>query len=73
MVGREDVNIIESSKSKLDAIMNVLNALTIKTIKIYGFFVRFHSNTRYIIVQLVVQPSSKTSKSKEVAIATIEA
>jgi len=38
MATREDVNIIDSLESKLDAIMNAFNALAIKTTKIEGFF-----------------------------------
>ena len=68
MAGGEDVNMIESSKSKLDNIMNALNALTIRTTKIEGFFAKIHGDTRSGAPQPTVQPSSHASASKEVVI-----
>lgn len=38
MIEGEDVNMVESSKSKLDVIINTLNTLANKSSQIEGFF-----------------------------------
>lgn len=51
MVEGEDVSIVESSKSKLDVIMNMLNALSHWIAEIKGFFARFYDDIRFGAVQ----------------------
>lgn len=46
MVGREDVSMVEILESNLDVVMNILNALSFKIIKIDDFFVRFQYDAR---------------------------
>lgn len=58
MAGGEDINMVESPKSKLDIIMNTLNALSYKTIKIEGVFIRFYSDARLEALHCVMQPLS---------------
>jgi len=59
MAGWEDINMIEFSKTKLDATMNALNALAFRTTEIWGiFFTRFYIDTRSKLAQSIVQLSS---------------
>ena len=62
MAGGEDVNMIESSESKLDHIMSTLNALTLRTTEIERLFAKIHGETRFGAPQPAVQPSSQASK-----------
>lgn len=50
MATGKDVNIVESLKSKLDNIVNILNNLSCRTIKIKEFFVRFYYDVKFRIV-----------------------
>jgi len=73
MARREDVNLIESFKSKLDTIINALNALAITTSEIERFFASFYSDRRSRTTQSIVKPSSQASASKNVAIPITQA
>ena len=44
MVGSQDINMTESSESKLDAIMNALTALSVRTTEIEGIIARIHND-----------------------------
>ncbi len=46
MAGGEDVSMIKSPKSKLDTIMNTLNALSCRITEIERFFTKIFSNVR---------------------------
>ena len=56
MVDVEDFNMIESSESKLNAIINALNTLAIRTVEIEGNFANFLRATRVGVVWITLQP-----------------
>lgn len=66
MAKSKDVNTVESSKPKLDIILNILNILFFRIIKIKKKITRFYSDARPSKIQLVMQSFSYTSTSKEV-------
>lgn len=51
----KDINIVEYFKSKLDVIINTINALFHRTSEIEGFFKRFDGDVRLRIVQLIIE------------------
>ena len=62
MAGGEDVNMMESSESKLDSIMSTLNALALRTTEMEGLFAKVYGETRSGAPQPAVPPSPQASK-----------
>ena len=72
MVGGEDINLVESFKSKLDAVLNVFNNLFVKIVKIEGFFANFLSVIRPRATQLIVQSLPQAFTSNEVLLLMVQ-
>lgn len=51
MVGGQDINMTKSSKSKLDAIMNTLTMLSMRTAEIEKVIARLHNDGTFGIAQ----------------------
>lgn len=51
MVGGQDINMIESSESKLDAIINTLSILSNKILEIGGVVAKLHNNATSKVTQ----------------------
>lgn len=63
MAWRRDVSIIESSQSKLDAIINALTILSTRSVEIEGVVAKLHSGVESVVPQLSSQlPSIHLSK-----------
>ena len=65
MTGGEDVRMVDSTESKLDAIINALNALSVRTLELEGMFSKLQSDTKPSMIPPVVQSLLQPSTSKD--------
>ena len=56
---------VDSIESKLDAIINALNALSVRTLELEGMFSKLQSDTKPLMIPPVVQSLLQPSTSKD--------
>lgn len=64
MAGRKVLNMVESSESKLDVIINAINVVVLRTVEIEGNFAKLHGATRVGVAQTRVQRPQISSASE---------
>ena len=70
MVGDQDISMTESSKSKLDAIINALTILSQRTVEIERVFAKMHNDGAFSVAQSTIhQPQA--SIAEEVAFSAV--
>lgn len=64
MAGRKVLNMVESSESKLDVIINAINVVVLRTVEIEGNFAKLPGATRVGVAQTRVQRPQISSASE---------